>query len=96
MARQAVYRRPDTYFYNLMHRVLFVDELARAILAHCGDADVCGASYRHTLFNAAMTCKALHEPAVDLLWNHLPSVMPLMNLIPGLYCAEGQFVCGSQ
>ncbi|EPQ52003.1 hypothetical protein GLOTRDRAFT_122756 [Gloeophyllum trabeum ATCC 11539] len=36
---------------------------------------------RRTLFNASLTCRAMHEPALDALWRRLDSLDPIFKLI---------------
>lgn len=63
---------------------------------------------RNALQAVARTCKALQHPALEALWSRLPSLIPLMNLLPtsiiqeraddidGLECrcdADDEFVC---
>lgn len=73
-----------------MHPALHVDELVRLIVQHCDDLPY--KEHQSTLFNLALTCKPLLEPALDSLWSRLPSVIPLMSLLPGLYVRDGKYV----
>jgi hypothetical protein len=73
-----------------MHPALHVDELVRLIVQHCNDLPY--KEHQRTLFNLALTCKPLLEPALDSLWSRLPSVIPLMSLLPGLYVRDGKYV----
>jgi len=34
-----------------------------------------------TLFNAALTCRAFSEPALDVLWYYMTSLKPLFKLL---------------
>jgi hypothetical protein len=40
------------------------------------------AQTRKDLFSAAKTCKAFVEPALNSLWRVLPSLLPLLLLLP--------------
>jgi hypothetical protein len=74
-----------------MHRALFVDELARSIVSHCEDASS-DCERRRTLFRLGLTCKALLGPALDALWGRLPSVSPLLKLVPDVVIRDGIYV----
>ena len=68
-----------------MHRCLRVAELAHRI------AEACATNYQEgeTIYNLravyalAKTCRALHEPALDVLWYHI-GLEELLLLIPVL------------
>ena len=47
---------------------------------------------RKDLFSAAKTCKAFVEPALDLLWRVLPSLLPLLLLLPFAEVKNGHYV----
>ena len=51
------------------------------------------AQTRKDLFSAAKTCKAFVEPALDSLWRVLPSLLPLLLLLPSAEVNNGHFVC---
>ncbi|KAJ7044275.1 hypothetical protein C8F04DRAFT_642365 [Mycena alexandri] len=66
-----------------------VDEVLQyfALLPPRADADPTSRMHRRTLFSAALTCRTLREPALDVLWRHLKSVLPLLRLLPGFTTA---------
>ena len=50
------------------------------------------AQTRKDLFSAAKTCKAFVEPALDSLWRVLPSLLPLLMLLPSAEVKNGCYV----
>ncbi|KAF8216610.1 hypothetical protein K438DRAFT_1559113 [Mycena galopus ATCC 62051] len=66
-----------------MHPVLLLDDVLRQILDLCPKA---------TLPAVARTCRSWKEPALDVIWSHLASLVPLLSLIPGLTCTDGVYV----
>ena len=50
------------------------------------------AQTRKDLFSAARTCKAFVEPALDSLWRVLPSLLPLLLLLPSAEVSNGRYV----
>lgn len=60
-----------------MHQVLLIDETLRAILEFCLD------NGKNSLCCVARCCKAWKDPALDCIWRHLPSAVPLMAILPG-------------
>jgi hypothetical protein len=77
---------------SAMHCALLIDELVRSILQHCED-DASTQAARQRVFHAlALTSNVFREAALDQLWSRLPSVVPLMALIPGLFVQDGTFV----
>jgi hypothetical protein len=50
------------------------------------------AQSRKDLFSAAKTCKAFVEPALDSLWRVLPSILPLLLLLPSAKVDNGHYV----
>jgi hypothetical protein len=50
------------------------------------------AQTRKDLFSAAKTCKAFVEPALDSLWRVLPSILPLLLLLPSAEVNNGHYV----
>lgn len=74
-----------------MHPALFVDEILRPIFHQCLDEDTSPEDYRWQLYQLARTCRAFTDPALDLLWTRLPSIKPIMALVPGTYNAEGVY-----
>ncbi|KAJ6518896.1 hypothetical protein C8R45DRAFT_885102 [Mycena sanguinolenta] len=65
-----------------MHPVLLLDDVLRQILDFCPKA---------SLPAVAMTCKSWKDPALDGIWSHLGSLVPLLRLIPGLICVDGVY-----
>ncbi len=57
-------------------RVLQCLELCRLICEQIGSKD------KRTLFQLCLSCKALMEPALDLLWYELDDLVPLMRCLP--------------
>lgn len=64
-------------------RVLQCLELCRLICEQIGSDD------KRTLFQLCLSCKALMEPALDLLWHELDSIVPLMGCLPWDLYEEG-------
>lgn len=53
-------------------------------------------SNRPTCAAAALVCSVWKELAVDVLWRHLPSMLPLLELMgPLAYSGGGGWVCAS-
>lgn len=50
------------------------------------------AQTRKNLLFAAKTCKAFSEPALNLLWRVLPSLLPLLLLLPSAEVTNGHYV----
>ena len=50
------------------------------------------AQTRKDLLSAAQTCKAFVEPALDSLWRVLPSLLPLLMLLPSAEVNSGHYV----
>ena len=50
------------------------------------------AQTRNDLFSAAITCTAFVEPALDSLWRVLPSLLPLLLLLPSAEVINGHYV----
>ncbi|KAJ7446699.1 hypothetical protein FB451DRAFT_1291225 [Mycena latifolia] len=65
-----------------MHPALLLDDVLRQILDLCPTA---------CLPAVARTCVAWRDPALDGIWCHLGSLVPLLNLIPGLLCVDGVY-----
>ncbi|KAF8349637.1 hypothetical protein F5887DRAFT_947344 [Amanita rubescens] len=57
-------------------RVLQCLELCRLICEQIGRKD------KFTLFQLCLSCKAMMQPALDLLWYQLDSLVPLMRCLP--------------
>jgi hypothetical protein len=47
---------------------------------------------RIDLLSAGMVCKNFSEPALKALWRILPSLIPLLLLLPSAKVVDGQFV----
>jgi hypothetical protein len=75
-----------------MHRALLVDELVRAILDNCEENAETQAERHCTFLALVLTSTTFCEAALDQLWSKLPSIVPLMSLIPGLFVQDGTFV----
>ncbi|KAG2072778.1 hypothetical protein BDR04DRAFT_1152880 [Suillus decipiens] len=57
-----------------MHHALRVEDIVYAVLEHLESfADV---------VNVAKTCKALSDPALNMLWSEQISIIPLMKCLP--------------
>ena len=50
------------------------------------------AQTRKDLFSAAQACKAFVEPALNSLWRVLPSLLPLLLLLPSAEIVNKQYV----
>ena len=50
------------------------------------------AQTRKDLFSAAKTCKVFVEPALDSLWRVLPSLLPLLLLLPSAEVNNDRYV----
>ena len=50
------------------------------------------AQVRKDLFSAAKTCKAFVEPALNSLWRVLPSLLPLLLLLPSAEVRANHYV----
>ena len=50
------------------------------------------AQTRKDLLSAAKACKAFSEPALNSLWRVLPSLLPLLLLLPSAEIVNGQLV----
>ncbi|KAI5988877.1 hypothetical protein EDC04DRAFT_2817658 [Pisolithus marmoratus] len=89
-ARYVTYLTTDTN--DIMHRCLYVPEIARMICGHVRQmaqiqemqSDDPSPVYeaRWTLSGLARTCKALKDPALDALWTDLDSLYPLLTCLP--------------
>ncbi|KAG6854013.1 hypothetical protein C0991_011500 [Blastosporella zonata] len=69
-----------------MQQALLIDEIIRLIF-HFSEED--GPATLNTL---ARTCRAWEGPALDYLWTRLPSITPLLQLIPGVELVDGTYV----
>ena len=48
---------------------------------------------RRCLLNAALTCKDFLDVALDVIWEKLDSMVPLLKLLPGLQLESDAYVC---
>jgi hypothetical protein len=74
-----------------MHNALYIDELVRYIVHHCED-QTSDLERRRTLFRLGSTSKLFLDAALDSLWSRLPSMTPLLKLIPGVSVLDGVYV----
>jgi hypothetical protein len=74
-----------------MHNALYIDELVRSIVYHCED-QTSDLERRRTLFRLGSTSKIFLDAALDSLWSRLPSMTPLLKLIPGVSVLDGVYV----
>ncbi|KAF7370515.1 hypothetical protein MSAN_00683400 [Mycena sanguinolenta] len=65
-----------------MHPVLLLDDVLRQMFDFCP---------KSSLPVVARTCKSWKDPALDCVWSHLGSLVPLLRLIPGLICVDGVY-----
>ena len=47
------------------------------------------------LLNAALTCKDFLEVALDILWEELDSMVPLLKVLPALQLEGDEYVCAN-
>jgi hypothetical protein len=47
---------------------------------------------RKDLFYAARTCRIFLDPAINALWRVLPSLFPLLKLLPSFQLVDNQYV----
>ncbi|KAG2146003.1 uncharacterized protein EDB93DRAFT_496801 [Suillus bovinus] len=67
-----------------MHRALLISEVLSEIFAHLNENRIAGKK-PSSLEALARTCKAFHEPAMDLLWAVLDGVIPLLGCVARLH-----------
>ncbi|KAG2750219.1 hypothetical protein P692DRAFT_20873173 [Suillus brevipes Sb2] len=65
-----------------MHRALLISEVLSEIFAHVNEDP---GPKKPSLEALARTCKAFHEPAMDLLWADLDGMTPLLGCVPRLH-----------
>ncbi|KAJ3510471.1 hypothetical protein NLJ89_g4656 [Agrocybe chaxingu] len=58
------------------------------------DSDEQMSTSRRSLFLAAQSCRAFVEPALDSLWAVIPSLVPLLSLLPSLKKVDDKLVLG--
>jgi hypothetical protein len=51
-----------------------------------------GKQSRRDLLSGALSCKAFMNPCLDLLWNTMVTILPLLKLIPEMEEIDGQLV----
>ena len=56
-----------------MHRALLIPEILHAVCAYATDA---------TLVSLARSCKVFHEVAIQVLWDELRDLSPLIKCLP--------------
>jgi hypothetical protein len=73
-----------------MHRALLVSELIGIIFQYLGELDLRSLSPnpKRSWAACARTCRAWHEPALNLIWESLDSLLPLLKLFPREAFAE--------
>ena len=86
----------------VVHQVLFTQELLEAIfnqlstgMQHPDDSpeDVLErAELRRTLACAARVCQVFREPALNVLWCALDSIVPLLRIIPSFQERDSAWV----
>ncbi|KAF9563097.1 hypothetical protein CPC08DRAFT_341092 [Agrocybe pediades] len=72
-----------------MHQALLIDEIFREIASFTLEYG------RKSLICAARTCRAWKDPALDFIWERLPSVEPLLVLLPGVSLSNGEYICNN-
>lgn len=70
-----------------MHHALLIDELLRQIFS------IISEDGSEPLATFARICKAWTDPALDFVWMRLISVVPLLDVIPGVQLVDGIYVC---
>jgi F-box-like len=60
-----------------MHRCLYIPEILDVIFSLFD-----GRWEADTLARLSRTCRAFHDPAIRLLWRHLPGFEPIVTLLP--------------
>lgn len=69
-----------------MHPALFIDEIIRYIF------DICSEDGRSSLISLARCCASWRDPALDIIWVRLSSIVPLLKLIPSVVLKNGIYV----
>ncbi|KAI0366701.1 hypothetical protein BV20DRAFT_971418 [Pilatotrama ljubarskyi] len=83
---------------TVAHRALYCQEIAANVFEHLAPMTLVEMFQEHpgfqprveatrlrlrlTLLHCALTCKALSEPALDVLWMRLDDLLPLLMLVP--------------
>lgn len=60
-----------------IHRSLFIDELIRHVINY-----LMAENAKRSVAHLGMTCKSLLEPCLDVMWNKIDSLNPLMSTFP--------------
>ncbi|KAJ7776355.1 hypothetical protein B0H16DRAFT_1506472 [Mycena metata] len=88
---------PPVASYTFCHDCLFNLDLLDEIMQHLGqvqdppDPDVIPSrSLRRSLLSFGLTCRALSEPALKVLWHRLDNLIPLLKLLPRFMVIPGQ------
>ncbi|KAG1839282.1 hypothetical protein C8R48DRAFT_782131 [Suillus tomentosus] len=69
-----------------MHRALLISEVLSEIFSHVNENRSLQTGKKLLSLEAlARTCKAFHEPAMDLLWADLYGIIPLLGCVPRLH-----------
>lgn len=72
-----------------------LDEILKGLTYHdknVVNVNLQGRMVRRDLLAASLTCKAWKDKGLDLLWNRLSSLTPLLMLLPGLQRIDGKMV----
>ncbi|KAG2123091.1 hypothetical protein DEU56DRAFT_760170 [Suillus clintonianus] len=84
-----------------MHKCLNVSEILHNIctkVRRLGELELDEATHeqlfeaRRTLFRLALTCRALKDTALDVLWGDLDSLYPLLCSLPNLQTMSGDYI----
>lgn len=59
------------------HACLLVNEIVSEIIFH-----LLSDGYERSIVNLGITCKALYEPAMDILWEDIDTLEPLLMCFP--------------
>lgn len=76
-----------TGLQRLPHRALAIADILHNIFKHAVPigwdwTDEAHDEYRYDLLRFALCCRAFAAPALDVLWQHMPSIDPLLHLLP--------------
>ena len=85
----------------LPHYALIIGDVLDEILQRLtyNDKSIINVSHqtrmvRRDLLAAALCCKGWKDKSLDLLWNRMSSLTPLLTLLPGLQrISDGKMVC---
>lgn len=69
---------------TMQHRALLVPDILLVIFEHVNHEKISRWS-RKSLAALASTCKAFHEPAMDLLWANMDGIEPLLGCVTRLH-----------